>query len=152
MAKVEQDPVAHGVGDMAMLPVVVELLHSLGLLQPVPDVCQKLITLGHRLGHSSHTRVPRLIRPDGRRVMAVDHLEWRVVQGRLVCCVVGVLSPRKPAKPLARTVAGELAKVHGNDVVGRLRLAIRLRMKRRHHVQLGTHEPHQLLLEHGGEH
>ena len=38
MAKAEQDLVAHGVGDVTVLFVVVELLHSLGLLQPVPDI------------------------------------------------------------------------------------------------------------------
>ena len=78
MAKVEQDLVAHGVGDVMVLLVVVELLHSLGLLQPVPDIRQELLVLGHCLGHSSHSRVPPLIRPDGRRVAAVDHPERRV--------------------------------------------------------------------------
>ena len=38
MAKAEQDLVAHGVGDVMVLLVVVELLHSLGLLQPVADI------------------------------------------------------------------------------------------------------------------
>jgi len=80
MAKAEQDPVAHGVGDVTVLLVVVELLHSLGLLQPVPDIPQELLALGHGLGHNSHPRVPRLIRPDGRRVAAVDHPERHVVQ------------------------------------------------------------------------
>jgi hypothetical protein len=60
MAKAEQDPVTHDIGDVAVLLVVVELLHSLGLLQPVSDAARNssrsaivLATAAHRVSPGS---------------------------------------------------------------------------------------------------
>ena len=107
-----------------MMLVVMELLDSLSLLQPVPRGRQELLAFGHRLGHSSHARVPGLIGADGWRIAAIDHPKWRVVQRGLVRRVVDVLSPWQLAEPLTWAVAGEAPQVHGDDAVGCLCLAI----------------------------
>jgi hypothetical protein len=41
--------------------VIVPLLVRLGLLQPVADVRQKLVTVCHVLGNSSHTCLAQLV-------------------------------------------------------------------------------------------
>jgi hypothetical protein len=64
MPKTKEDPVAHLKGDRAMRPIVVTLLHRLGLLQPMANVLQELGTLFHGLGHDSDPRLARLIRPN----------------------------------------------------------------------------------------
>ena len=64
-------PVSYQVGDWVLLCI---------RQRPAASIPQELLALGHCLGHSSHSRVPRLIRPDGRRVVAVDHPERRVAQ------------------------------------------------------------------------
>ena len=84
-------------------------------------------------------------------VAALNDLEWRVLEGGLKGVVVDVFCPWQPAQPLAGVIAGEAAKVHGDDLVECLGLAIGLGMERRSHVRLGSSEAHELL-EDGGEH
>jgi hypothetical protein len=50
------------------------------------------------------------------------------------------------------TITCKTAEVHCNNTVSSLRLAIRLWMEYRRHVQLGTHQAHQLLPERRGVH
>ena len=79
--------------------------------------------------------------------MAVDDPEGRVTQGCVVGSIVGVLSPRKPRRPLSGTIAGEATQLHGDDLVRHLRLAIGLRVERQAHLKLGTHGAEQGLPE-----
>ena len=53
----------------------------------------------------------------------------------MVSGVVTELRPRKPIEPIARTITGEAAKVHGNRLVNSLRLSIGLRMEGCTHLQ-----------------
>jgi hypothetical protein len=71
-------PIAHLVRDLPMLPVVVELLGCLCLLQAVVYISQEGLTSLHVLGDGGHLRLPWLIRADGRRVPAIYHMERRV--------------------------------------------------------------------------
>ena len=50
--------------------------------------------------------------------------------------VVAELGPGQPVEPVAWAVAGEAPQVHGDGLVHRLRLAIRLRMEGRAETQL----------------
>jgi hypothetical protein len=61
-----------------MLPVVVELLGCLCLLQAVAYISQEGLMSLHVLGNGGHPRLPRLIRADGRRVTTIYHMERRV--------------------------------------------------------------------------
>jgi hypothetical protein len=49
-------------------------------------------------------------------------------------------------------VAREAAKVHDDDLIGCLGLAVRLGVEYRCHVELDAGEAHELLPEDGGEH
>ena len=80
MVLAEQDPIANRVGDRAVKLVVVALLDRLGLFQPIADVCEELVVVRHVLGDNNYTRLARLIGVNGRRVVAIHHTEWRVVE------------------------------------------------------------------------
>ena len=124
--------------------VIVRLLHRLSLLQTVAHVGQELVPVRHVLGHRCNSRLAWFVRADGGRITPVNHLEWRLLQRGLVGGVVDVLCPRQPPEPLARTISCEAAKVHDDDPVRRLCLAIRLRVECSGHVELGAHQAHEL--------
>jgi hypothetical protein len=71
-------PIAHLIRDLPMLPVVVELLGRLCLLQAVAYISQKGLASLHVLGDDGHLRLPWLIRAGGRRVTAIYHAERHV--------------------------------------------------------------------------
>ena len=118
LTKTKEDLIAHLIRNMTVELVVVLLLDRLCLLQAITDVRQELVTLLHVPGDGGHPCVPRLIRPDGWRIAPVDDAERRVPQRGLVGGVVDVLGPWQPAQPLSRSIAGEAAQVHDDDVVG----------------------------------
>jgi hypothetical protein len=78
LSKAEQDPIAHSVGDLVVVLVVVGLLNSFCLLQPVPHISQELFPFFHRLGHSGHASIPGLIGPDLQRIPTIEHLKGRI--------------------------------------------------------------------------
>jgi hypothetical protein len=78
VSKAEQDPVSPFIGDLAVVFVIVELLNILCLLQSVPHIGQELFPFFHRLGHNGHSRISRLVRPDGRRIPTIDHPKGRI--------------------------------------------------------------------------
>ena len=131
VSEAKKDPIAHHVGDVAVRPVVVVLLDLLRLFEAMTHIRQELVTVGDGAGHSRHPGVPRLIRPDRRRVTPIYNPERGVLERALVGGVEDVLRPRKPLKPLARPVASEAAQVHGDDAVGRLGLPVGLWVERR---------------------
>jgi hypothetical protein len=132
--------------------VVVALLVRLCLLQTVAVVRKELHALLHALGDGRHPGFPGFIGPDGGRILPVDHAERGVPQGRLVRHVEEEFRPWEPPEPLARPVSCQAPQVHEDVTVGRLRLPVGLGVKRRGHLQLGPHQPHQLLLERRHEH
>jgi len=97
VAKAKSHPITHHVVDLPMAFVVELLVDRLCLLQAIAHISQELVPIGHALGHSRHTCVAWLIRPDGGRVATVDDSEWSVLQRRLERRVVDVLRPREPA-------------------------------------------------------
>jgi hypothetical protein len=56
--------------------LVVDLLDCLSLLQAMAHVGEELIALLHVPGDSGNPSLARLIRIDGRWVMATHHTEW----------------------------------------------------------------------------
>lgn len=62
--------------------------------------------------------------------MAIDDLKRRVQEGSLKGGAVDILRPWQPVQPLAGSIIGEATKVHGDDLVGCLGLAVSLGMER----------------------
>jgi len=114
--------------------IVVVLLYRLSLFQAKADVVEERLALSHCCGDGSHPSVTSPIGPDGWGITSIDHSEGRLAQGRLIGGVVCKLRPWQPPEPIPRTIAGEAAQVHGDDAVGCLGLAIRLRVKRNGHM------------------
>ena len=121
---------------LAVVLVVVALVYRLCLLEEVANIHQQLVPFGHALRHDRHTRLARLVRPDGRRVVAVHNPERSVLERGLEGGVVDVLLPGQPTEPLPRSITHEAAKVHDDDLVCRLSLPIGLWIERRCHLQL----------------
>jgi hypothetical protein len=111
--------------------VIVALLHCLCLLEAIAHIGEEGLVLLHIACDRINPCLPRLIRDDGEWVTTIHHLEQRIPERRLVCYVVHIFDPWDPAKPLSRTVAGEVAEVHNDDAVVRLRLVVRLGMEGR---------------------
>ena len=78
--KPEQGPVAHLILHWTVAGVVIALLHRLRLFQPVADVVEELCALLHAAGNSGHPRLARLVRPDRRRIPAIDDTKRRVAK------------------------------------------------------------------------
>jgi hypothetical protein len=78
VAEAEHHPVTHCIGHRAVRLVILLLLDSLRLLEPVADIGQELIPVRHVLGDGGHTSFAGLIRADRWRVTAVDDVEWSV--------------------------------------------------------------------------
>ena len=57
MPEVKPHPVADGVRDHVMGPVIVRLLNRLCLLQAVANIGQELVLVRHVLGHSCDARL-----------------------------------------------------------------------------------------------
>jgi hypothetical protein len=91
--------------DGAVSLVIILLLDSLCLFQPMADISEELFALLHGSSHCRNTCVPRFIGPDGRRLTPVDDLERRVAERALVGGVEDVLRPWLPLEPLARPIA-----------------------------------------------
>lgn len=109
-----------------MLAIIIVLVVLGSLDKTLTNVNQKLVAVGNVAFHGLIADFPRRIRPQGRRVSTKDHTERRVLQEG---SIVAIFRPRKPMKPLPRTVASEATQIHANDPIDRLRLAIRLRVK-----------------------
>ena len=93
-----------------------------------------------------------LIGGHGRRLAAVNHLEWCRPKSRLEGGVVDEFRPRQPAQPTARAITCQTAKVYAQDTVSHLRLAIRLGMERRTEAELDAGQLEELLPKGAGEH
>lgn len=113
-----------------MMLVIVALGVLLGLLQTDANVGEECVPFLHGLRHSHHPRLTGVVGADRWRVPAIDELEWRRAECGVEGGVVDVFRPWQPAKPVARTVTGEAARIHGNGLVGRLRLSVRLGVER----------------------
>ena len=105
VSETEQHPFAHLIRDGAVSLVIIPLLDSLCLFQPMADISEELFALLHGSSHRRNTCVPRFIGPDGRRLTPVDDLERRVAERALVGGVEDVLRPWEPLEPLARPIA-----------------------------------------------
>jgi len=82
--------------------------------------------------------------PFSSLVEPIDNSEWSGAQHRLKWRVVTKLSPWKPLEPVSRTITRQVAKIHGNDLIRRLWLTIRLRVEHRRHVELHSWQLEQL--------
>jgi hypothetical protein len=134
LAQSEPDPIAHLISDIPVMPVIVTLVDGLGLLEVEADVIEELISFCHVLGDRRDPCFVGLIGADRGWVTAVDYLERCVVERELVGGVVDVLRSGEPAQPLSRAISGEAAQVHDDDLVGGLRLVVRLGMESRRQV------------------
>jgi hypothetical protein len=91
LAQSEPDRIAHLVSDIPVMPVVVMLVHGLGLLKAEADVSEELVSFRHVLGDRRDPCLAGLIGADGGWVTAVDHPERCVAERGLVGGVVDVL-------------------------------------------------------------
>jgi hypothetical protein len=67
---------------------------------------------------------------------AIHHLKRCRPKSGVEGSIIAILCPRKPIHPCARLVTCNTAKIHRNDLVNHLRLAIRLRVESCTHAQL----------------
>jgi hypothetical protein len=122
------------------------------LLQASADVCQEFVVFSHGLGHRSHPCLTWFIGAEGGRFATVDDLERRCLERGREGCIVDELSQQQPAQALPRTVACEATKVHDDDLIGCLGLAVQLGVECYCHVELDTSKVNEVLPEDGGEH
>jgi hypothetical protein len=134
LTRSEQHPIIDLVRNITMGLVVVMLLNRLSLLETSADVCEEFLAFFHALSNGRHPCVPRLIGPDGWWVAPVDDPERGVPKRALVCRIEDELRPWEPLQLVMRSIAREAAKVHDDDSVSRLGLAIRLQVEGSRHV------------------
>ena len=87
-------------------------------------VREELIVLSHALSHRSHPCLAWFIGADGGWLTAIDDLERCRLERGLEGSVVDELCPLQPTQPLSWMVAHEAAKVHDDDLIGCLGLAV----------------------------
>jgi hypothetical protein len=134
LAQSKPDPIAHLVSEIPMMPVVVTLVDSPGLLVAEVDVSEEIVSFCHVMGDRLDPWFLGLIGTDGGWVTTVDHPERCVTEHGLVGIGVDVLHPGEPVQPLSRAISGEAAQVHDDGLIGGLHLAVGLGMESRHNV------------------
>jgi hypothetical protein len=83
--------------------------------------------------------------------LAIDHLERRGTQGRLVGRVVEKFGPGEPLQPGSRPVVGQATKINGDDLVRDFGLVVRLWVEHRAGAELGVGEAEQFPPQRAGE-
>jgi hypothetical protein len=77
--------------------------------------------------------------------MAIDDMEHRCLEGRLIQGIVAILHPREPLQPTLGSITDEATKIHHNYPICHLRLSIGLRLESRAHAKLSTEEMKEFL-------
>jgi hypothetical protein len=105
MLKAKPDPFSNGSGDVAVLPIMLDLHGILSLEKAITYVSKELITVWEGTVYSCYFCEAWVIRLERRGRTPIHHLKRSSFQGGLKRWVAAELSPRKPAKPRFRTIA-----------------------------------------------
>lgn len=135
----QPNQVANGENYLAMLVIIVVLDMLLGLKEPIANLLEKLISIGQLMVDGCHPRRALIISTDGWGWAAVDYLERRVTQSRVVGSIVAEFHP---CKPLSWSIAGHASEIHLDDHLG---LSVRLQVEGGAHVKAHPREMEELL-------
>jgi hypothetical protein len=84
MQETQPNPLTNCKLNRTVASVINRLVMLLSLLQPVPDLSQKLIPFSHSMVHRWQPSIPKCIRTNRRGRAPIDNLERRSLEGLLV--------------------------------------------------------------------